>query len=133
MTLGADHTGCTTEFIEAMRARLVEDDPGAGANVDQEPIKKNFAALGLAVYRIATVRAETASDGAADAEFWAWVAGVQDWLGQLAAWQAGVVQAFTNWAPAEPAEVNLRTLVRAVPSPGPPPGAAPVRLRGRIE
>lgn len=133
MALGSDHNACTVAFVEAMRARLVEKDPSLGENVDDPDVQKNLAALGLAVYRIATELSNTASDDSEDPAFWAWLADTQAWLVKLSTWQVGVVQAFTSWAPATAAEVSLRNLVRALPPPGLPPAPAPVRLRGRIE
>ena len=131
--LGPNPNVCTTQFVEAMRARLNTMDPPQGSNVDDPEIQKNFAALGEAVYQIATTLAATSSDAAEDAAFWDWVADVQAWLLKLSTWQAGVAQAFTTWAPATAPETSLRNLVRAVPAPGAPPATAPTRMKGRIE
>jgi hypothetical protein len=116
-----------------MRARLIADDPGAGANVDQPAIQANLGALGLAVYRIATVHAETVSDAATDAAFWQWVADVQAWLAALSAWQNSVAQAFAAWAPTVPAERTLQAKLTQSPAPGAPPVLAPTALQGRLE
>ena len=131
--LGPNPDDCTTQFVEAMRARLNAMDPPQGNNVDDPEVQKNFAALGQAVYQIATALAAPTSDSAEDAAFWDWVADVQAWLLKLSTWQAGVAQAFTTWAPATAPETSLRNLVRAVPAPGAPPATAPTRLKGRIE
>lgn len=131
MSLGPDNTVCKTEFVEAMRTRLNADGL-PGSNVDEPSVNKNLAALGEAVFRIATVHAATASSAAADAAYWQWVAAVTAWLGQLRAWQTGVTAAFTAWTPTQPAEVALKTALLAVPVGGPPPPAAPATLSGRI-
>src|SRR5262245_6786803 len=114
MGLGSDHSTCAAAFVESMRARLIDMDPSLGKNVDEPDVQKNLEALGLAVYEILRV-ADGVSDGAEDSAFWAWLADTQAWLVKLSTWQAGVVQAFTNWAPATAPEVSLRNLVRAVP------------------
>src|SRR5215212_3135153 len=106
--LGSNPDKCTTELVEAMRARLNALDPPQGSNVDDPEVQKNFAALGQAVFQIATALAATTSDASEDAAFWAWMADVQAWLLKLSTWQAGVAQAFTNWAPATAPEISLR-------------------------
>ena len=133
MSLGADNTICRTEFVEAMRARLIADDPSAGANVDQPAIQANLGALGLAVYRIATVHTETLSDAGTDAAFWQWVADVQAWLAALSDWQSSVAQTFDAWAPTQAAEQILRAALKQIPAPGAPPALAPTALQGRLE
>lgn len=133
MGLGPDNGICKTEFVEAMRARLIADDPKAGDNVDREDVQKNLGALGLAVYRIATVHAETNSDAATDAAFWQWVSDVNAWLSKLSTWQKGVAQAFAAWTPTLPAEQALKTALIAVSDPGSPPASAPTALKGEIE
>jgi hypothetical protein len=132
MGLGPDREICKTEFVEAMRARLIAEDPSAGANVDTPPIQANFGALGQAIYRIATVHAETASDAASDAAFWQWVSDVNAWLAALSNWQNGVALAFAAWAPTLPAEQALRAALTAVAGPGVLPAVTPTGLRGRI-
>lgn len=131
--LGPDPGKCTTQFVEAMRARLNAMDPPQGDNVDNPDVQKNFAALGQAVFQIATALAATNSDSQEDAAFWAWIADVQAWLLKLSTWQVGVAQAFTTWAPATAPEIQLRNLVRGVTAPGAPPATAPTRMKGRIE
>lgn len=133
MALGSDNTICKNELIEAMRARLTADDPATAAGVDREDVRKNFSALGEAVYRIVTVRADTVSDSASDAAFWQWIADAQAWLEALAAWQQGVAEAFAAWTPTQAAEQTLKAAVKALPSPGTPPAGAPATAKGRIE
>ena len=126
MSLGPDNTICRTEFTEAMR-------PIAGDNVDLEQVQANLGALGQAVYNIARNHADTISDAADDAPFWAWVAAVNDWLEDLSDWRTGVTAAFAAWAAATPAENALKAAIAAVAAPGAPPAAPPTALRGRIE
>lgn len=126
MGLGTDNETCKTEFVEAMR-------PIAGDNVEVAEVQANLGALGQAVYRIATVHAETVSDETTDATFWQWVADVNAWLSALADWQQDVAQAFANWAPTQPAEQALKTNLVAAPDPGSPPTLTPTNSRGRIE
>lgn len=133
MSLGPDNAVAATAFVEAMRARLVAQDPALGPNVDDPAVRPNLEALGEAVFRIATVHAETVADSASDAQFWAWVAGVQTWVTALAAWQTGVRAAFAAWTPTQPAEQALKTALLAVAVPPAPPAAAPTALRGTIE
>lgn len=120
---------CHTEFVEAMRARLIADDPASGPNVDRPDVRPNLEALGTAVFRILDVH--TASTVAADPTFWAWVASVNAWLNGLSAWQQGVSAAFAAWAPATASETALQTAIAAVAAPGPPPppGGQPTSLR----
>ena len=132
MSLGPDNVICKDEFVEAMRQRL-DADGLPGTNVDRPDVNKNLAALGQAIFRIATVHAQTTSSAAQDAAFWAWIAGVGVWLAAVDAWQNGVTAAFTAWVPATPAETALRTAVLAVPVPGVPPAPAPTTLTGRVE
>jgi hypothetical protein len=132
MTLGADQAVCRTELVEAMRARLVAEDPALGPNVDLPPVQANFDALGLAIFRIATLHGETHSTAAEDAAFWSWVSAVSAWLAAVGVWQAGMAAAFTAWAPTLPAEQAVRLALTAVPVPGPPPGAPPTSLTGRV-
>ncbi|HEY9830332.1 MAG TPA: hypothetical protein V6D26_07125 [Stenomitos sp.] len=126
MTLGTDNTTCKTEFKEAMR-------PIAGANVDRPDIDPNFGALGQAVFRIATVYAETTSDFSLDPAFWQWISNTNAWLQSLSTWQKGVSQALTNWTPTQPAEQALKTALTALPQPGNPPTPAPTLLKGKIQ
>lgn len=130
--LGADHTLCKQEFVEAMRKRL-NDDNLPGSNVDDPSVNKNLAALGQAVFRIATVHAQVTSNAGADAAYWQWVADVAAWLAALRAWQTGITAAFTAWVPGTPPDVALKTALLAVPAPGAPPAAAPATLTGRLE
>lgn len=133
MSLGPNNAIAATEFVEAMRARLIAQDPALGPNVDDPAVRPNLEALGQAVYRIATVHAETVSDAGSDAQFWAWVNGVQTWVTALAAWQTGVRAAFNAWTPTLPAEQALRAALLAVAVPPAPPGAAPTAQRGVVE
>jgi hypothetical protein len=132
MALGADQTVCRTELVEAMRARLIAEDPALGPNVDLPPVQANFDALGLAIFRIATVHGEAHSSATEDAAFWTWVSAVNAWLVALGAWQTGLSAAFVAWAPTLPAEQALRLALLAVPPPGAPPAAAPASLTGRV-
>lgn len=131
MSLGTDNAVCKSEFVDAMRQRL-NDDGLNGGNVDDPSVNKNFGALAEAVFRIATVHAQTTSSSAADAAFWQWVSDVAAWLGAVDAWQNGVTAAFTAWTPATAPEIALKTALLAVPAPGPAPVAAPAALGGRI-
>ena len=131
MSLGADNVVCKNEFVDAMRERLNADGL-PGSNVDLPDVNKNLAALGQAVFRIATVHAQTTSSAAQDAAFWTWIAGVAAWLTAVDAWQNGVTTAFTTWVPAPAAETALRTAVLAVPAPGAPPAPVPTSLAGRV-
>jgi hypothetical protein len=132
MSLGNDNTVCTDEFVAAMRSRLDTEDPPLGGNVDEPGIRKNFAALGEAVFQILLARTETSSTSIEDAEFWTWVGRVTTFLTALAAWQQGVRSAVQNWAPVDPPGQQLRTAILAVPQPGAAPGPAPVELTGRL-
>ncbi len=127
--LGPDNKICQKELVEAMRARLGTD----GKNVDLPEVQANFGALGQALFQIATVRAKTSSDSAADAEFWRWISDVQTWLEALSTWQQGVAKAFKDWTPTRPAERTLKSKLTAVAAPGDPPAAAPTTHEGRIE
>jgi hypothetical protein len=131
VSLGADNVICKNEFVEAMRQRLNADGL-PGTNVDLPEVNKNLAALGQAIFRIATVHAQTTSGAAQDAAFWTWIAGVAAWLTAVDAWQNGVTAAFTAWAPATAPETALRTALLAVPAPGAPPAPAPTTLGGRV-
>lgn len=130
MALGADGTVCTDGLVAAMRARL--EEIGMGDNVDLPDVKKNFDALGTGLHQVLTVRAETASDPVADADFWAWVQAVNAWMAAVAAWQTGLAAAFNSWAPTQPAEQAFRSAVIGLQSPGAPPPTPPQLLRGRI-
>jgi hypothetical protein len=127
-----DRTEVKDEFVEAMRARLEADQPGAGENARHPEVQKNLDALGWAVIRTLTEHAEPFSDAAADAAFWNWATAVNNWLKALSAWQTGVTNAFKNWTPATAAEANLKNAVVGVPAPGAPPAAAPAALKGRV-
>ena len=133
MGLGADSSVCMTEFIEAMRTIVAADDPGAAANLDDPNVQKPFAGMALAVYRIATVRAETAASAGTDPVFWHWVAAVNAWLVGLSAWQQGMAGAFASWSPTLPADQTLKSALAAVQGPGAPPAAAPASLKGAIQ
>jgi hypothetical protein len=133
MSLGPDNTICKGEFVEAMRARLVEDDPALGAAVDKPGAQKQLGAMGQAVYRIATLHAEATADGETDREFWEWVAAVAEWTAALSQWQTGVVDAVRAWAPTAAAERALQTALLRLPDPGRPPSDPPKQLRGRIQ
>lgn len=133
MGLGTDNTICKTEFIEAMRERLEAEEAGLGANVDKPAVQKNLGAMGLAIYRIATMHAETVSGLSTDQSFWKWVADVNSWLLELENWRQGMAQAFANWSPTLPAEQALKAALMAMPSPGSPPAQAPTDLKGKIK
>jgi len=134
--LGPDTTVCVGEFIEAMRAQVIADNPDnpdAGDKLDSPLVQKNFAPLGEAVYRILTDPARLRSDAATDAAFWQWVAEVNGWLADLAAWRQGVTEAFAAWNPTGQADRDLRDQLLAIPEPAPPPAREPSSLTGRIE
>ena len=131
MSLGTDNVVCKDEFVAAMRQRL-DADGLPGINVDRPDVNKNLAALGQAVFRIATVHAQTTSSAAHDVAFWQWITDVAAWLAAVDAWQNGVTAAFTAWTPATAPETALRTQLLAVPAPGAPPAAAPATLSGRV-
>jgi hypothetical protein len=133
MGLGPNKEISKNEFIEAMRVRLEADEPGLGANVDKPDVQKNLGALGLAVFRIATVHAETISDSSTEEDFWDWVSEVNAWLLKLETWQEEVVEAFTNWSPTSTEDQNLRTAIIGAESPGSPPAQAPTVLKGKIK
>ena len=132
MSLGGNHQTCTGELVEAMRARLDAEDPPAGENVDKPQVRKNFEALGEAVYQILTVRTETSAQAAQDATFWAWVEGVTAYLAAVGSWQQSVRQAVQGWAPADAPGQQLRSAILALPVPGTAPGPAPTGLTGRL-
>jgi hypothetical protein len=121
------------EFIEAMRVRLEAKQSGLGKNVDLPDVQDNLGALGQAVYRIATVFAETRSDATTDSAFWQWVGQVNDWLADLRAWQQGVADAFATWVPENSSEQQLKKAIQTVPDPGAPPALAPTKLMGKVE
>lgn len=131
MGLGPNKEKAKTEFVEAMRVRLEAQEAWLGANVDEPSVNANLGALGEAVYRTLTVHAETLADNTTDHAFWQWVADVDRWLRDLALWQQGVDQAFTNWAAGGAADLQLKNDISALPGPGTPP-APPVRLKGKI-
>ncbi len=133
MALGPDSKVCTAAFVAAMRARLNELDPPAGANVDRPDVHDNLAALGSAVYDVltGTGKAETGSAAAQDPAFWAWVAALTAHVAALDTWQRGVVAAATAWTPADPSSLAFKAALLALPSPGAGP-AAPTSLVGRI-
>ncbi|MFZ5758619.1 MAG: hypothetical protein ACOY32_03185 [Thermodesulfobacteriota bacterium] len=131
MGLGPNKEKAKTAFVEAMRARLEAQEAGLGANVDEPSVNANLGALGEAVYRTLTVHAETLADNTTDHTFWQWVADVDRWLRDLALWQQGIDQAFTNWAASGAADLQLKNDISALPGPGTPP-APPVRLKGKI-
>ncbi len=133
MGLGPDHEIAKGEFVEAMRARLEAMQEGLGENVDEPDVNANLGALGEAVYRIATVQANTSSSAIEDAQFWSWVNDVNAWLGMLSAWQVGMVQAFESWVPTDPQDQALKATIIALADPGLPPADGPTSLTGRIE
>jgi hypothetical protein len=132
MSLGTDRAICTGELVEAMRARLDAEDPPAGKNLDDPNVRKNFEALGEAVYQILTARAETTAQQPHDPPFWAWVGEVTSYLAALGGWQQGVRQAVQSWTPADLPGQQLKTAILGVAVPGPAPGPAPVGLTGRL-
>jgi hypothetical protein len=125
-------------FKDAMRERLVADDPAMGDNVDMPEVEKNLDALGHAVLDILTVNAEVRSDTAPPTlqDFWAWVNAVQAYLEALQVWQAQLQVELVNWneAAAPPlALAELKAALGAIPAPvAPPPPEAPSHLTGRI-
>lgn len=134
--LGPDKTICKTEFIEAMRAQVLADNPDhpdAAENLDLPEVQRNFAPLGDAVYRIATQRAMTVSHAGDDAAFWKWVADLGAWIEAVSDWQQGVARAVASWTPTNPAEKAFKNAILALPNPGLPPASTPTRLNGRIE
>ncbi|MFZ5765286.1 MAG: hypothetical protein ACOY4H_06780 [Thermodesulfobacteriota bacterium] len=131
MGLGPNKEKAKTEFVEAMRTRLEAQEAGLGVNVDEPSVNANLGALGEAVYRTLTVHAETLADTTTDHAFWQWVADVDRWLRDLALWQQGIDQAFTNWTASGAADQQLKNDISALPGPGTPP-APPVRLKGKI-
>lgn len=132
MGLGPNKEIAKQEFIAAMRARLEAQETGLGANVDDPSVSANLGALGEAVYKIATVHAETRSDATADSAFWQWVGDVDNWLQDLATWQQGVTQAFADWAAAGAPNQGLKADIAALSGPGAPP-SPPTSLKGKIK
>jgi hypothetical protein len=94
MGLGADNTICKQELLDAMR-------PIAGENLARADVQANLGALGQALFRIVGEHAETSSDRQRDAVFWAWIEYVD---AVLVTWR----QAFSDWAPTQPAEQALK-------------------------
>lgn len=131
MGLGPDKETAKGEFVEAMRARLEAQEPGLGDNVDEPSVNDNLGALGEAVYKIATVHAETLSDSTQDNDFWQWISDVDDWLQDMAQWQQGVTQAFADWAAAGAPNQGLKTDISGLTGPGAPP-TPPTSLKGKI-
>ncbi len=115
MSLGPDHHIAKQAFVDAMR-------PIAGDNVNVEQVQANLGALGAAVYEIATAHAETLSSPNTDADFWQWIAAVQDWMVAVAAWQNSVHQSLSLLDPGLTATV-----------PEPPLAPVPTRMQGQIE
>ncbi len=124
---------CKAAFVDAMRARLIADDPTLGANVDNDGVQKNLAALGEATRTILTADAEVLSNAAADPAFWPWMAAVNTWLGKISTWQQGVTSAVNAWAPTLPADQAFRTALLNLAAPGAPPAPAPTSLKGKIQ
>lgn len=133
MSLGSDNKVCKEEFVNAMRARLIAEDPKLGVNVDLPSVNQNLGALGQAVFLIATTHAETVSDKATDTDFWKWITEVNTWLTALSNWQAGITNAFTAYAPLRPEEQALKNAVLGLSSPGSPPARVPTSQRGKIK
>lgn len=132
MALGTDASVCTEELVAAMRARLEAEAKGLGANVDLEAVRANLAALGTAVFRVATVRADTSSDATADAAFWAWTGRVNDYMTAVQAWHSAFVTAVQAWMPTTAPEVQFKSKLVALPAPPAPPAAPPSSLKGKI-
>lgn len=102
MALGADNTVCKQELVAAMR-------PIAGKDVDRADVQANLGALGQALFRIVGEHAETSSNEDLDEDFWKWIGYVD---AVLATWR----QAFSDWAPTQPAEQALKnTLLTTLP------------------
>ena len=133
--LGSTNEICAEEFIAAVRAQLVADNPGKpeiAAKADHPAVQKNFGPFAQAVYRIATARARVHSIAEHDPPFWQWIAELTAWCHEMADWQQAVTTAFQNWTPAGSAEQALRSAVLAAPPPGTVP-VAPVEFVGRVE
>lgn len=110
MGLGTDNTICKQELLDAMR-------PLAGENLERDDVQANLGALGQALFRIVHEHAETSSNKILDNVFWTWVEYVDV---VLATWR----QAFTNWAPTQPAEQALKaSLLNTLPARPPRPTA----------
>jgi hypothetical protein len=132
MALGSDHQTCTTEFVEAMRAKLDQRTPPSGANVDRPDVRPNFEALGEAVFQILSARADTRSQPAQDPAFWNWAEAVSVRLAELRGWQQGLRQAVQNWSPPDVAGQQLRAAILDLTLPGSAP-TSPASLTGRIQ
>ncbi|GAA2511374.1 hypothetical protein [Winogradskya humida] len=132
MALGSDRAACAAELREAMRAQLDTLDPPAGSNVDLPAVSSNFDALGDGVFRILTQGAETVSERALDPAFWDFISALRTEVEALRAFNASLLNAFINWAPATPSStVTFRNTVAALVAPGPTPDA-PTQLNGKI-
>lgn len=130
--LGTDHTTCTGDLVEAMRALLDAQDPPRGKNVDLPEVRPNFEALGTGVHAILTDRAQPVTSKDEDLDFWNWVTAVTTYLADLRAWQSGVRQAVQSWTPADLPGQQFKTALLAVALPGTAPGPAPKQLKGRL-
>ncbi|SCY82368.1 hypothetical protein [Desulfoluna spongiiphila] len=131
MGLGPNHDIATTEFINAMRARLEREDENLGKNMDDPAVRKNMGALAEAVYRIVTAHTDAVSSPIEDPEFWEWMDQTNRWLQTLAQWQKGVAQALDRWAAATPADLQLKADLAALTQPEELP-EPPTTLKGRL-
>ena len=132
MALGPDETICKQEYIETMRTRMEADSPGSGKNMDDPDVQKTFDTFAQALYRVATLHAETRSDNGTDPGYWNWVGAVTAWMGAMAAWQSGVRHAVSAWAPAPGTDQALRNALLQLGSPGPVP-APPTAITGKLQ
>ena len=132
MALGPDETICKQEYIETMRTRMEADSPGSGKNMDDPDVQKTFDTFAQALYRVATVHAESRSDNGTDPGYWHWVGAVTAWMGAMAAWQSGVRHAVSAWAPAPGTDQALRNALLQLGSPGPVP-APPTAITGKLQ
>ncbi|VFQ46329.1 hypothetical protein [Desulfoluna butyratoxydans] len=131
MGLGPNHEIATTEFINAMRARLEREDESLGKNMDEPAVRENMGALAEAVYRIVTAHTDAVSSSQEDPPFWEWVDQTHRWLQSLAQWQKGVAEAVDQWAAETPANLQLKADLAALPQPGELPDP-PTALKGRL-
>lgn len=130
--LGPDQTVCMREFVEAMRRHVIENDPESAGNMDRPEVQQNFSPFGDAVFNIATELAQTHSSTEDDPDFWNWTEALGNWATEMSAWQQNLLRAFSDWAPNEADERNLRRAVLSIPQPGEPPTTAPDAVHGRI-
>jgi len=131
MGLGPDNDIAKTEFINAMRARLEQEDKTLGKNMDDPAVQKNMGALAEAVYRIVTAHTDAVSTPQLDPEFWQWMEQVNHWLKELSEWQKGVAEAMDRWAATTQENLLLKSELAGLKAPGELP-APPTSLKGRL-